>query len=86
MAFSLIVERSFCRAAEASARDHVPVCTRVPFADGFIVIMLGFLFQWPTVVTLVMFPILVWMYVHLAHSENVLHLLISEMTLADMLR
>jgi len=33
-------------------------------------IMLGFLFQWPTLPTLVMFPILVTMYVRLAHREE----------------
>jgi len=32
--------------------------------------MLGFLLQWPTLITLVMFPILVWMYVGLAHREE----------------
>jgi protein-S-isoprenylcysteine O-methyltransferase Ste14 len=32
--------------------------------------MIGFLLQWPTLVTLVMFPILVAMYVHLAHQEE----------------
>ena len=30
----------------------------------------GFLFQWPTLVTLVMFPILVFMYLHLARREE----------------
>jgi protein-S-isoprenylcysteine O-methyltransferase Ste14 len=35
-----------------------------------IVIMFGFLLQWPTLLTLVMFPALVWMYVHLAHKEE----------------
>jgi len=43
---------------------------RHPQYVGFIVIMLGFLFQWPTLVTLVMFPILVTMYVKLAHREE----------------
>jgi protein-S-isoprenylcysteine O-methyltransferase Ste14 len=43
---------------------------RHPQYDGFIVIMIGFLLQWPTIVTLAMFPILVWMYVRLAHSEE----------------
>jgi protein-S-isoprenylcysteine O-methyltransferase Ste14 len=33
-------------------------------------IMLGFLFQWPTLLTLVMFPILVIMYTRLAASEE----------------
>ena len=28
--------------------------------------MLGFLFQWPTLLTIGMFPILLWMYVRLA--------------------
>ena len=32
--------------------------------------MTGFLLQWPTLVTLIMFPILVAMYVQLARSEE----------------
>ena len=32
--------------------------------------MAGFLFQWPTLVTLVMFPVLVFMYVRLAQREE----------------
>lgn len=32
--------------------------------------MTGFLFQWPTLVTLAMYPILVFMYVHLARREE----------------
>jgi protein-S-isoprenylcysteine O-methyltransferase Ste14 len=43
---------------------------RHPQYAGFIVIMLGFLLQWPTILTLVMFPVLVWMYVRLARSEE----------------
>ena len=43
---------------------------RHPQYAAFIVIMLGFLFQWPTLVTLVMFPILVTIYVRLAHREE----------------
>lgn len=43
---------------------------RHPQYLGFIVIMLGFLLQWPTVLTLVMFPILVFMYVRLAQREE----------------
>jgi len=43
---------------------------RHPQYDGFILIMLGFLLQWPTLVTLVMFPVLVSMYVKLAHREE----------------
>jgi len=43
---------------------------RHPQYDGFILIMLGFLFQWPTLVTLIMFPMLVTMYVKLARREE----------------
>ena len=44
--------------------------TRHPQYMGFILIILGFLLQWPTLITLIMFPILVWMYVRLARSEE----------------
>ena len=43
---------------------------RHPQYAGFILIMLGFLFQWPTLLTLAMFPILVVMYVRLAREEE----------------
>ncbi|MET0584021.1 MAG: isoprenylcysteine carboxylmethyltransferase family protein [Candidatus Binatia bacterium] len=43
---------------------------RHPQYDGFILIMLGFLLQWPTLVTLIMFPILVTMCVRLARREE----------------
>ena len=43
---------------------------RHPQYVGFILIMVGFLLQWPTLLTLVMFPILVWMYVRLAGREE----------------
>jgi protein-S-isoprenylcysteine O-methyltransferase Ste14 len=43
---------------------------RHPQYIGFILIMLGFLVQWPTLLTLGMFPILVWMYVRLARREE----------------
>jgi len=43
---------------------------RHPQYAGFILIMTGFLVQWPTIVTLVMFPILITMYVRLAHREE----------------
>ncbi|MEK7601398.1 MAG: isoprenylcysteine carboxylmethyltransferase family protein [Patescibacteria group bacterium] len=43
---------------------------RHPQYVGFVLIMFGFLLQWPTIVTLVMFPILVLMYVRLARSEE----------------
>ena len=43
---------------------------RHPQYAAFILIMIGFLLQWPTLITLTMFPILVWMYVGLAHREE----------------
>jgi protein-S-isoprenylcysteine O-methyltransferase Ste14 len=43
---------------------------RHPQYVGFILVLLGFLFQWPTLLTLAMFPILVWMYVRLARTEE----------------
>jgi protein-S-isoprenylcysteine O-methyltransferase Ste14 len=43
---------------------------RHPQYVGFVAIMFGFLLQWPTLVTLVMFPILVFMYAHLARREE----------------
>ena len=43
---------------------------RHPQYVGFILVMFGFLLQWPTLLTLAMFPILVWMYVRLARQEE----------------
>ena len=37
---------------------------------AFILIMFGFLLQWPTIPTLVMFPVLVVVYVKLAKREE----------------
>ena len=57
-------------------RNH-KVATTGPYARvrhpqyiGFVIIMFGFLLQWPTLVTLVMFPILVTMYALLARREE----------------
>ena len=43
---------------------------RHPQYDGFIAVMCGFLLQWPTLLTLAMFPILVFMYTRLARTEE----------------
>jgi protein-S-isoprenylcysteine O-methyltransferase Ste14 len=43
---------------------------RHPQYDGFILVMFGFLLQWPTLLTLAMFPVLVYMYVRLARTEE----------------
>jgi protein-S-isoprenylcysteine O-methyltransferase Ste14 len=43
---------------------------RHPQYVGFILVMFGFLLQWPTILTLAMFPVLVVMYVKLARREE----------------
>ena len=43
---------------------------RHPQYIGFVAIMFGFLLQWPTVLTLAMFPVLVFMYVRLSIAEE----------------
>jgi protein-S-isoprenylcysteine O-methyltransferase Ste14 len=57
-------------------RSHT-LATNGPYATirhpqylAFISIMFGFLLQWPTILTLLMFPILVWMYTKLARQEE----------------
>jgi methanethiol S-methyltransferase len=60
----------------AAQREHRLAMTgpyarvRHPQYIGFVLIMFGFLLQWPTLLTLVMFPILVTMYVKLARHEE----------------
>ena len=43
---------------------------RHPQYVAFVLIMLGFLFQWPTILTLVMFPVLTVMYARLGRQEE----------------
>ncbi len=43
---------------------------RHPQYVGFVLIMIGFLFQWPTILTVAMFPILLIFYWRLALSEE----------------
>jgi len=43
---------------------------RHPQYDGFVLILFGFLLQWPTILTLLMFPVLVTMYARLARLEE----------------
>jgi protein-S-isoprenylcysteine O-methyltransferase Ste14 len=43
---------------------------RHPQYDGFLLVMIGFLLQWPTIPTLLMFPILVVIYTRLARAEE----------------
>ena len=43
---------------------------RHPQYAAFVLIMFGFLLQWPTLLTLTMFPVLLFMYVRLARREE----------------
>ena len=59
------------------AAQHDRLATTGPYAwvrhpqyDGFILVMVGFLLQWPTIPTLLMFPVLVFIYARLARSEE----------------
>ena len=60
----------------AAQRSHALAITgpyariRHPQYVAFVLIMLGFLVQWPTLLTLAMFPVLVIMYVRLARREE----------------
>jgi protein-S-isoprenylcysteine O-methyltransferase Ste14 len=60
-----------------AAQQHGELAATGPYAyvrhpqyAAFILIMFGFLLQWPTLVTLVMFPIFTWAYVRLARREE----------------
>jgi len=43
---------------------------RHPQYAGFVLVLTGFLVQWPTLLTLAMYPFLIWMYARLARSEE----------------
>lgn len=60
---------------EAQKRNEVATTgayayIRHPQYFGFILIMFGFLLQWPTIPTLIMFPVLCWIYARLAKTEE----------------
>lgn len=52
------------------AKDGWYAKMRHPQYVAFIIVMFGFLLQWPTILTVPMFPVLVWMYVRLAKAEE----------------
>lgn len=60
---------------DAQRREELAVAgpyarLRHPQYAGFILVLLGFLVQWPTLLTLAMFPVLVWMYLRLSRAEE----------------
>jgi protein-S-isoprenylcysteine O-methyltransferase Ste14 len=52
------------------ARTGPYAYVRHPQYDGFVITMFGFLLQWPTILTVAMFPLLVIMYWRLAMAEE----------------
>jgi protein-S-isoprenylcysteine O-methyltransferase Ste14 len=56
------------RHALATAGPYARI--RHPQYVAFVLILLGFLLQWPTLLTLLMFPVLLVMYGHLAVTEE----------------
>ncbi|MDA1106993.1 MAG: isoprenylcysteine carboxylmethyltransferase family protein [Proteobacteria bacterium] len=56
--------------AHALATSGPYAYIRHPQYAAFVLIMFGFLLQWPTVLTLAMFPVLAYMYVRLARNEE----------------
>ncbi len=52
------------------ATGGVYAYVRHPQYVGFVLVMFGFLLQWPTLLTLAMFPVLVFMYTSLARIEE----------------
>ncbi len=71
-----ILLSSAWRVLYAAQRNHALATTgpyariRHPQYAAFMLVMLGLLLQWPTLLTLIMFPILVYMYVRLARREE----------------
>ena len=43
---------------------------RHPQYVAFVLVMFGFLLQWPTLITLLIFPLLLWVYARLARAEE----------------
>ena len=71
----IVISAAWKRLYEAAKHDEL--ATDGPYARmrhpqyaGFMAIMVGFLLQWPTLPTLVMFPVLAYVYRRLAISEE----------------
>ena len=71
----ILLARSWSVLYDAQRRGELAMtgpyaAVRHPQYAAFITIMFGFLLQWPTLLTLAMFPILSWAYVRLARREE----------------
>ncbi|HNP51239.1 Protein-S-isoprenylcysteine O-methyltransferase Ste14 [Nitrosomonas aestuarii] len=71
-----VILSSSWKVLHAAQKNHLLATTglysriRHPQYIGFIFIMFGFLVMWPTILTLAMLPILIFMYYKLAKSEE----------------
>ena len=70
-----LIATSWARLHEAASSDRLATAgpyawVRHPQYVGFLSVMVGFLLQWPTIPTLLMFPVLVVVYARLAASEE----------------
>jgi len=63
-----VLYQAQCKHGLATTGPYAKI--RHPQYDAFVLIMFGFLLQWPTILTLLMFPVLVWMYMRLARTEE----------------
>ncbi|KZC18939.1 MULTISPECIES: methyltransferase family protein [Rhodanobacter] len=52
------------------AHEGIYARIRHPQYVGFFMIMTGFLLQWPTLLTLAMYPVLIWVYARLSIAEE----------------
>lgn len=58
------------RAQGELVTDGIYKYIRHPQYTGFILMIIAFLIQWPTIITLVMAPLLMFLYTHLAKKEE----------------
>ena len=70
-----LISTAWTQLHAAARDDHLATVgpyawVRHPQYLGFLAIMVGFLLQWPTIPTLVMFPVLVYVYSRLARTEE----------------
>jgi protein-S-isoprenylcysteine O-methyltransferase Ste14 len=71
----IVIARAWAVLYAAQSRKRLAIegpygYIRHPQYAGFVLVMFGFLLQWPTLLTLAMFPVLVFMYVRLSFVEE----------------
>ena len=71
----LVIGQAWSVLYQAQKRNRLAVAgpyrfVRHPQYGGFLLIILGFFLQWPTLLTLLMLPVLITMYLRLARTEE----------------